>query len=332
MGTDYLTYNVVACLIVGSLLALFGFWMLLLKDRYEKQNRKSLRTMIVDFMHKQRAILALIVILLASAGGLTLLETRNLSRFNAVKKVAIALVVQAESDLRLERFDEAERAYMDASQRFVDLKHLFSPVLKLNETATREAAELSMRAEAVRPYYPPRPDNRAKADLDSGNQALAAGAMFEARDEFERVLQNKYAPENLVAAAQSGLNKAQALIGEFRDGNARMSKPDPVAEFGSVEQETSFKRSFYQKFNHFLNADEVQLPLLVLPNTDKIDVFLDGAQVGTINADAPKEQNTFRYPWGVHHLRFTKEGFVSVEITTPDLKSPRYKLVLEREK
>jgi hypothetical protein len=324
------------CFILGVALAAAAFLLLLLKDHsknFEAVLIQFLSAVLPNVARPTRKQLAVVVVILAlgAAGGLTVLEMSNTSKFNAARNEADTLIAQAVALERNGKFMDAGACYTNAAELYVPLKQLSSPILGLNEAANKLARDLRKRVAVCEYELRPRQSGRrdARITLDRANQALAEGSLFEARDGFKGVIENRYAEEDVLNEAKAGLDKTQAIIAEFETGKMRLKRPDPVAEFGSIEARDEFKRAFDAKFPRY-RARDVGETLVILPNTDNVAVFMDDALVGTVSVGATEAQNSFRYSSGEHRFKFTKEGYTTVEISTADLKSPRYTLVMEK--
>lgn len=283
---------------------------------------------------KQRTVLAIVVLVILSVagGGLALLEGTNTSKYNEAETEANKLIEQAKINEESKRYPEAQQDFQSAVRAYASISNLFSPILNLNKKAMKEAARiqrLAMGAGDESNKQQSQGERQAQSDLESANAFLASGAFFDARDGFDRVLKNQFAADDVRATAHKGMEDAQAQIKEFDEGKARMKEP-PGKAFGDVDTEARFKKAFYNKFGRFLGLDELKMPVLISPNTNNIQVFLDDGFKGEVNVGVPRELNTFRYPWGPHRFKFTKPGFVSCDLFTSDLHSPIYNLELER--
>ena len=159
------------------------------------------------------------------------------------------------------------------------------------------------------------------------------------------MLHNNSSSEENKKAAQAGLDEVQNMLDAAGGGQTPVELKNPNKEFENIADENSFiaklaeelawKKQLLDDFKgnpKLLNPAEIKLPLWLDPETDDVQVYLDGKFWGTVKLGMPREQNILRYSAvGSHRLEFKRPGYKSAALNTGDLQTPFYRPKLERE-
>ena len=286
---------------------------------------------------KARLALATVAAVAAAVGSLALKEHSNANRFAKAESAAQPVLVLARDAEKNGNYREAKMQYEAAAAMYGPLAQVFSPALRCNEKALQAVRDLRRLAEEMEQSalkYREANARRSDSDLEAAENAAKAKRIYDARDLYNKVLKNSDSSERNAQLAKEGLAKTQQQIDAFEKALSRLRSADPNREFANVDDEFSEKRKLLEDFQGYdkFDAGIVELPLLIQPDTDGVQVFLDGRPVGTVSPGGGREANTFRYPaLGMHRFEFKKLGFKTVTLTTGDQRTPRYRLRVERE-
>ncbi|HYF51524.1 MAG TPA: DUF4388 domain-containing protein [Planctomycetota bacterium] len=310
-------------------------------------NNKQLKKKLADVMltkedrlaRKRKAlmVMAAFVLLGLMAAGLAGLEYFNRVAYRRAHDTAQQRIADVPEIEKAEKFQEAAAKYREAQEAYRPITKKFSPILKYNKAATDKIAELERLAtEALANDEKLRSEEerRARQDLIAGDNHMKAFEIRQARDAFKKVVENQHSSEEDAKKAKQQLEAVQKLIEKLDEGLKRLAQR-PSEAFKTLTEEVAFKRGFVQQFGvnpKLLEGVEIRLPLWIRPETDLVDVYLNGRLEGTISQAAAPELNTFRYPFGAaHKFEFKKAGYKTITINTAELQQPEFKLKLERE-
>ena len=309
-----------------------------------RPGNKQLKKKLADTMltkedrrsRKQKLYTALAVLAVAgiAGGALAFVEKNNAAKLKAADDSAVIIAGQAKVLELAEKYTEAQAEYGRAADAYNPLSTVFSPLLHVADEARKKAAqhtESSQRMGELAREQSESARQHANADLERILTPAPGGSFFERQTVLEGILKNQFADEDVKRRAAAELVKVNAEIAEFEAGKAKLKKP--AAEFQGLDQESSFKRQFWAKFKQYLAPDDVQLPVLIKPNSDSITVFVDNVNKGVVSQTiADPEMNTFRLPIvPSHKFEFKKPGYSTVSMNTADLQSAVFILKLERE-
>jgi Flp pilus assembly protein TadD len=307
---------------------------------------KNLKRKLADAMltredrlaRKRRILVAALVITVTSlvAGAAAVKEYLNANAFSAADRDARGLAAAGEQLEQEGRFSEARERYEAAVQRYLPAANLFSPVMGYQKQAARQINELrSLSQQAARKAEEVRTDrlDDIKKKMASAETATQNKHYKKARDLYAEILNMPEAAEEERKTAQAGRDKAQKVLDDYDKVIRRLNNPDQNAEFQNVDEEAAWKRWALEEYRAFpeFKRESVELPLLIQPDTDGVQVLLDGRQAGTVNAGGGREANIFRYPaGGSHQFEFRKAGFKTVTAITAALRSATLPIRMER--
>ncbi len=311
-----------------------------------KPTHKLLKKKLSDVMltkedrrsRRQRLLLAGVAVLfvLAAIAGVFVKEQMNGTLYANADGRATVLWQEAAQLEDQRKFLEAKTKYETAVEIFLPIERCFSPFFKFDTKAhgqVRQFRELADAADGKATRQ--REELSRKADIarDNGESALRAFRVYEAIKRFDECMANEYISDETMAKAKEGKTAAQKLIDDFNQAQARLVR-NPNEAFANIDEEWLYKQSITQKFQNFseFKMPEIDLPLLITPNTDEVKAYLDGRFLGTISINAPRENNTFRYSLGEpHRFEFKKPGFKTVALNAGEAHSPLFRLNMERE-
>jgi outer membrane protein assembly factor BamB len=292
-----------------------------------KEDRRSRK-------QKLYTVVALIVVAGIAGGVLYIIETNNAAKLKSTDDAAAKIGEHAKSLEQAEKYAEAKEDYSRAANLYEPLGKLFSPLFRYGETSRKHAQQYADNVQRMNERARDQGDTlrkRAKADFDDALSKGSALSVFEKRDIFDRIIKNEYAEEEVKHSAADEMAKVNMEIAEFENGKARLAK-NPAVEFQSLEQETAFKREFWNRFKKYLSAEDIKMPVLIKPNADEVDVSVDKNPKGVVSQTADNERNTFRLSIvPSHKFEFKKTGYRTVVMNTSELTAPSFVLKLERE-
>ena len=311
-----------------------------------RPGQRILKKKLVDVMlskedrraRKRKLVIGLATFLVL--GGTILIfsitEMANASAYSKAERESMSLRNQAAELEKNKNFTEAATCYQNAISLFKPVSKKFS-VMGYNTKAKREIDDLDkLASRAMEKASASRVSGeiRAKKDLENAEIALRAGNIFDAREQFELVVKNDYASQEMITSANAKLHEIQKDIDRFEE-NKRRLKENPDRSFASIEEESSFKKAFLAEAmrNTSLNMDDlqIQLPLLVKTSTNGVSVYLDKKLLGSASSGGGREINTFRYSaLETHWFEFKKQGYESKTINTAELLSPIFNLEMKR--
>ncbi|MCY3024209.1 MAG: PQQ-binding-like beta-propeller repeat protein [Planctomycetota bacterium] len=275
-----------------------------------------------------------VLVLLTAA--LFIKEHLNEKAFATAKRAAATYAAQGDELGRNEKYGEAKEQYESAARQYGAVTRLWSPVVGVQEKAKSEIGRFTTLArEAEEKARKQQDDNvrTSNSDLEAAESAFKGKRLKDACDLYAKVLQNADSPPQNRLTAEKKLRDAQKLIDGLEKALRRL-KGDPLREFASVEDERAEKQRLVDEYTGFpgFNVADIEMPLLIQPDTDGVQVFLDNRPVGTANPVGGREANTFRYPAaGAHRFDFKKPGFKTITQNTASLRSAALQLKLERE-
>ena len=311
-----------------------------------RPNNKQLKKKLADVMlskedrlaRKRRVIgvMAACSVLVISVGALAVVEHLNKRKFDAADLAATPLLISASQEKEKQNFKAARAHCQSAIEKFTPVTNVFSPVLKYSEKARQAVLDIQKSMEEFdRSYAALRETNarRADADLEQADGAARNGRIYDARSLYLKVLDNDAAAEKTRTGAKENLDKLAVLIDKLETGVRRV-KNDPNVEFANgVEDEWSFKQQLIADFRLFpeFKINEIELPVLLKPDTDGVKVYRDGRFMGTVNTNG-KQENIFRYTANTpHRFELKKKGYKTTELNAAEIRTPIYHFKLERE-
>jgi outer membrane protein assembly factor BamB/Tfp pilus assembly protein PilF len=322
-----------------------------------RPNSKQLKKKLADAMltkedrraRKRKALIALLVMIFIGLAAATMafIEFRNRDQFMTAKRIADQLIQQARSDESADppQYDDAVAKYLEGQGKFEKASKVFSPIFGFAEKAKREVAELQKLINLANENNETKNQEglkQTKNDLDNAKQALETMDIRKAHALFEKVLNARSAHTNdeIAKAAEKGARESKELISYLDESIKKLENRNQSQEFADVESEISFKRAVYQKFlkNPKLLRDKdgkelvIELPVWVKPDTDNVNVLINGRLWGTVNQNGQREVNSVRYPLqGTHKFEFRKKGYKTVLMQTGDLQASTINVHMERE-
>ena len=313
-----------------------------------RANDKQLKKKLADVMltkedrqaRKQRFRAALAVLGLAglAVAGLALKEYSNGNSYRRAVAASTQLSQAAGAAESGGQFDDAVNKYQEAQRGLRPITTVFSPVMGYNGLAKTAIEALNVNIQKAIDSGNTRrneAEKQSKTDLDNAENALRANDIYDARELFDRVLKNAYSSKDALTAATAGMTAAQKKIEELEASKRRLANKNQNKEFASVDEETTYKRELILKYGSnpkLLNMNEIDLPLHIKPDTDDVQVLLNGKLKGSVNIASPRELNTYRYPAvGNHRFEFQRRGYRTVTVNTNELLSQIFQLKMQRE-
>jgi outer membrane protein assembly factor BamB len=318
-----------------------------------RPNSKQLQTKLSDAMltkedrrnrkRKTRLIAAAVSAGMLVAGIFAFIEYSNREEFSRAKLVADQLASQARDDEKNLQYDVAIAKYHEAQSRFNKASRCFSPILGYAEKAKNEVAALSRlisQAEENNEGLKVSGVRQAKLDLENAKQALDGMDLRTAKELYEKTAKCSFCPEDMTKAAEAGVKETNELLALLIESVRRLENKSQNQEFPSIEEEISFKRKLFQKFQRNLkllrDKDNkelvIELPVWVKPDTDGVNVVINGKWWGTLSQQGGREVNTVRYPLvGSHRFELRKKGYKTVLLQTGDMQASTINLKMERE-
>ena len=146
-------------------------------------------------------------------------------------------------------------------------------------------------------------------------------------DAANEIIENRYAPDDIVRFAKERKNEAELKLNNFKSGLERMKQPFPsLGE--EYRWKVQFLESYTQKVPGF-DPSVVKLPVLMKVNIDGVSVRLDGTPIG--GADRNKD-NVYRYSKVINKgFELSRPGYRSVFVSVSDLRSEVQQVTLQRE-
>jgi tetratricopeptide (TPR) repeat protein/outer membrane protein assembly factor BamB len=311
-----------------------------------RPNNKALKKKLADVMltkedrlaRKRKALLGLVALIVAglSVGAVALKEHLNSRMFADADVLARAMVADAQQDEQAKRFNEARTKYLNAAQVYVPVTKTFSPVLNYHTKAAAQVTQLNAKAqdaEGNASKYREELARKAEISRENADNAMKNKRLMEALELYDSVISNEAASEKAKSAALTGKADAQRLIDKLQQGKQKLGQ-NPNQAFPSVDDEWGYKIALINDFRGYsdFKVSDVEMPVFIRPNTDGVLVALDNRPMGAVNSGGTREANTFRFGAGeAHKFEFKKPGFKTVSLTTSDLRTPTYLLMMERE-
>jgi outer membrane protein assembly factor BamB len=278
-----------------------------------------------------------VAFLALTVGSLALKEYFNSTAYNAAVQSASAKLAAAVLDEQEQRYGDAITRYQEAKGKYGPVLSVFSPVMNFNQRAKKELADLDDRiGQATEKKLALQQNNerKSKQDFEAAEAAMKALSLYEALELYEQVASNTYTAPELAEKSKASIENAKQLIAKVEEGRKRLAQ-NPNQAFTSLEEEVSYKRAILQQFGRnprLIDADDMQLPLWIKPDTDFVTVFLNGALKGSVSQNTARDLNTFRYPiTGNHRFEFKKEGYKTVSVNTLELQQPVFQLNMQRQ-
>lgn len=291
----------------------------------EDRRARNKRTLIVG------ALVALLLV------GIAALGFREFDAWQSVKRLQ-SQSAQLAGEAQLA---EGRRSYQEAISKYDEILGMYrssrmagrwSPVVRANRQAGDAIAHYeNLRGLAAQNYERMRSGGQqnSRVDLDEALKLQREDNIYAARDAFQKVLDNEFATDADRAEAEKMKALAVKRIQDFEQQSARL-KPPPREAFKDVIEEYTFKESFVAAFRRVPQLPrDIQMPVKFTPDTNAVQVFLDGKFLNTANKDG---ENVFRYEdiGKPRRFEFKKKGYRTLTIGTNGL-GPTAKVRLDRE-
>jgi len=311
-----------------------------------RPNNTQLKNKLADVMltkedrvarkRKASAVVFVVILVAAACGAMFFFEKLNQKKYIAADEQAQPSLMDASRLERESRFDEAIEKYREAMESYERVSTLFSPVLQLHKKAQSELGSLQekiVHAQGREVLTSTTLGAKSEKDFEEAESARNNKQIYKARDKFDEVLRNIKTSEKLKQDAQAGRDDVEKRIVRFENGLKRL-KAESAKEFENVEKEAEWKTAFIDEFRgtERLNVGEIMLPLLLKPETDQVQVLLNGNSIGTITSKVSDRENTFYFPIvGTQRFDFKKPGYKPYSFNTSELKGYVQIIRLERE-
>ncbi|MFH0937998.1 MAG: PQQ-binding-like beta-propeller repeat protein, partial [Planctomycetota bacterium] len=311
-----------------------------------KLNSKHLKKKLANVMltkedrraRKRRMIGIVVSIILAMLmiSGVFLFEHINSAKWEEVEREAQPLLSMASEDLKAERFSEAIEKLQCSNILLRPWANLFSPIKRYNQLARNlinEGNRGIQEAEHKIAERTEKEEQRSRMNLNAAQLALKALRIYDARKNFERMLENTFSSEEQKLAAKTGSEEARRLITQLEEG-ARKLQQNPNTEWATIEEEIAWKKAYVETFKanpELLDMNKITMPFHIQPEINSANVFLDGRPWGTVKKTGKPFDNIVRYPFlGSHRLEFKTVGYKSVTINISEQSVPTCVLKPER--
>jgi len=282
---------------------------------------------------RARLLLGAVILIAVLSGGLAFQEHRNSTGYGEAERTARALEEKADELNANKKYLDAQEGYRVAAGVYRALEKLFSPLCHYDQLAKNEAQRLADLAAAAKGQADKVLENNtaeSDKDLEAAAKMLEAKEVYKARALYMKVAANPNSPAANAKAAEEGRKKTDELIDAYENAKKLIEG----RKFNTIEQEAAAVKDFITNFKGYpdFDAAKVEMPLLIEPDTDGVEVFLDGRAVGTVKAFGNRESNTFRYSAvGVHRFEFRKPGFKPVSHNATAQSPLLFSLKMERQ-